>query len=601
MGDYLPEASNLVSSDTQVPVRDTCEDEDQDEDEMLRRAIDLSLRNDDAQVCEPRPDCNLETYQYSPLPSTDKTIRLLCIPPADHISDPLVCQMRQVSLIDKPEYAALSYTWGAPIFDHHIICDGRRLAITAHLDAALRRFRTTTWWTLWVDALCIDQTNIPERNYQVSIMKHIYSQALRTFVYLGEPCPFDEEALKLMVSLTELAQLLRRFSLIELMSMKPLDVTTSRARDAAIRFIELKNAGFPGARTRTTDLVAAGLPHPQHPAWEAMHSLFSRPWFSRVWIIQEVILSPTVVVMFGSYQITWKEVTESLHAYSSLGLGLFPVTRPQDATIKENFINSAMSLSGLAIASHNSQYRSLIKLLRSFRKCHSSDPRDKVYALLGLANDQGVHQMVPVDYAKSVEAVYLECAKFLIRNGDGMEMLLEAGISQKGDGNGVKLSVPSWVPNWTQDIFPSMYKPVEVFRAASETKPDMQIQDNGIDLNVKGIRIDVIDAFPPLLDAENANPNDFSFWERHVRGVGQQNRVLVTHKFCVTRRGYKGASPCSSQPGDLIILLYGGPMLFTVRETNGKYILLGITSLEGFMNGGALELEDARSEHFVLE
>ena len=60
--------------------------------------------------------------------------------------------------------------------------------------------------------------------------------------------------------------------------------------------------------------------------------------------------------------------------------------------------------------------------------------------------------MVPVDYAKSVEAVYLECAKFLVRNGDGMEMLLQAGFSQTRDGNGVKLSVPSWVPNWSQEM-----------------------------------------------------------------------------------------------------------------------------------------------------
>ena len=201
MGDDLPENLNLLSSDAQAPVSGTCEDEDQDEDEMLRRAIDLSLTNDDARVCEPPLESKLENYQYSPLPTTDKTIRLLCIPPEEQISKPLVCQMRQVRLIDKPEYAALSYTWGAPIFDHHLICDGRRLAITAHLDAALRRFRTTTWWTLWVDALCIDQSNIPERSYQVSIMKHIYSQALRTFVYLGESSPRDLEALKLMLRL----------------------------------------------------------------------------------------------------------------------------------------------------------------------------------------------------------------------------------------------------------------------------------------------------------------------------------------------------------------------------------------------------------------
>ena len=231
MVDYLPEASKPVSSDTQAPVSDTCEDEDQDEDEMLRRAIDLSLRNDDAQVCEPRPGSDLENYQHSPIPSIDKTIRLLCIPPADRNSDPLVCQIHQVRLIDKPKYAALSYTWGTPVIDHHIICDGRRLAITAHLDAALRRLRTTGWWMLWVDAVCIDQTNIPERNYQVSIMMHIFSQALRTF--LGEPSLFDGKALILMMSPTQLAQLLEKFSLAELKDMEPFDVASPTVRDAA--------------------------------------------------------------------------------------------------------------------------------------------------------------------------------------------------------------------------------------------------------------------------------------------------------------------------------------------------------------------------------
>ena len=601
MGDSLPEASNLLSSDTQVPVSDTCKDEDQDEDEMLRRAVALSLTTDGAQVCEPRPDSNLESYQYSPLPSTDKTIRLLCIPPADHISDPLVCQMRQVRLIDKPEYAALSYTWGAPVFDHHVICDGHRLAITAHLDAALRRFRTTTWWTLWVDALCVDQTNIPERNYQVSIMKHIYSQALRTFVYLGEPCLFDKEALTLMISLTHTMQLLEKFSLTELQNMKFLDIAASRARDAAIGFKQFQHASFPAARTGTIDLLPHGLPDPQHPAWEAMQSLFSSPWFRRMWIIQEVVLSSDVAVMVGEYKFDWELVTKSMRAYTALALGMLPFPKPHDAIVMPNFIPSVMSLSGLAIASRNSQDRRLIKLLRPFRYCHSSDPRDKVYALLGLANDQGVHQMVPIDYAKSVEVVYLDCAKFLIQNGDGMEMLLEAGGSQKGDGNGVELSVPSWVPNWTQETFPSMYLPADTFQAAGETKPDMQIQDNGIGLNVKGIRIDVIDAFPPLMDAEIDIPDEFTIWERSVRGVDHQDRVLGTHKLCVTRRGYEGASPRSSQLGDLIIFLYGGPMLYTVRETNGKYVLLGISFLNDFAKGEALELKDAEPEYFVLE
>ena len=94
MGDDLPETSELVSSDMEAPYSDTCEIESQDQDKILWQDIDLSLRNDDAPVCESCPESNLQDYQYSSLPSTDKTIRLLCIPPADHISDPLVCQMR---------------------------------------------------------------------------------------------------------------------------------------------------------------------------------------------------------------------------------------------------------------------------------------------------------------------------------------------------------------------------------------------------------------------------------------------------------------------------------------------------------------------------
>lgn len=660
MGDYSPEASNLVSNDTQVPVSDTCGDEDQDEDEMLRRAIELSLRNDDAEVCEPRPDCKIENYQYSPLPLTETTIRLLCIPPADHISDPLVCQMHQVRLNDKPKYAALSYTWGAPVFDHHVICDGRRLAITAHLDVALRRFRRTGWWMLWVDAVCIDQTNIPERNYQVSIVKHIYSRALRTFVYLGEPCLFDGKALKLMMSLAQLVQLLEKFSLIELQNMKLLGVATSRAHDAVIRFMELKNAGFPGARTRTTDLFAAGLPHPQHPAWVAMQSLFSSPWFRRMWIIQEVVLSSDVVVMIGGYRFEWVLVTRTMHAYNEFGLNLIPVKELQNTTVTQNFMKSAESVLGLLQVKKNSQYRSLIQLLCSFRKCHSSDPRDKVYALVGLANDQGLHQMVPVDYAKSVEAVYIECAKFLVRNGNGMEMLIQAGILQGCNDTSVGLSLPSWVPDWSQEEFTPIDTWGELYRAAGETQPDMGFETHGIGLHVKGIRIDVIDALAPIMDVykhgSSPEPRQLVAWEQEVRAVARQSRFFseerlddyakalglglchrggdndgyttaadfddfwkgkrstnvnvnyfagavntaTHHRFCVTRQGYMGWAPSYSQPGDLIIVLYGGPTLFVVRETNGGYLLSGNSYLEGFMSGEALKLEDAEPEDFLL-
>ena len=628
MGDDLPEASNLVSSDVQAPISGRCEDEDQDEAEMLRRTIDLSLTNDDASVCEPRPESNLENYQYSPLPSNDRTIRLLCIPPADDISDTLVCDMRHVRLIDKPEYAALSYTWGAPVFDHHVICNGRRLAITAHLDAALRRFRKTTWWMLWVDALCIDQTNIPERSYQVSIMKHIYSQASVTFVYLGESSPRDLEALKLMLCLTHSAQLVQKIKA---------DAASARTPDTAIQSIKLSD-----------------LPHTQHPAWEAMQSLFSRPWFSRMWIIQEVVLSSRVVMILGEYSMPWELVTESIRAY--YGLQLAHSTWAQCEKVMQRFLKYCETVSTIMTVKTDFQSRSLFNLLKSFRCCYSSDPRDKVYALLGLANDQMLHQVVSVDYSKSVEAVYLQCAQFLVRNGCGMEMLIEAGSYQEREDTDPKPSLPSWIPDWSREY--SVH--FRGYRAAGQTQSDIELEDGGNGLNAKGIRIDVIDALAPPLGWRAANPNDIICWEQKVREMAQQscffseervgyyanvigagfradvdgynsvdglleffwNRRLpesfksygglkvygthvgigaAHHKVCITRRGYMGRVPLSSQPGDIIVVLYGGRLPFTVRKTDGKYLLLGAGYLEGFMNGEALKLEDAEPEVFVLE
>ena len=323
--------------------------------------------------------------------------------------------------------------------------------------------------------------------------------------------------MKLMTSLPQLAQNLEKFSLAELENMKPLDVATSRTRDEAIRFIELKNAGFPGARTRTTDLSSAGLPHPQHPAWEAIKSLFSRPWFKRMWIIQEVVLSQDVVVILGRYLISWKLVLETAQAY--LKLDLLRVTRPQDnTTFWKDFEQCTAIFFGTLTFNGDFQCRSLIKLLSSSQHYYCSDPRDKVYALLGLANDQGLHQMVSVDYAKSVEAVYLECAKFLIRNGDGMEMLLHAGIPQKRKDTDLKLSLPSWVPDWS-----ASGPRYAGYQAAGETQIDIKLEDGGNGLNAKGIRIDVIDSLAPLL---GANDNDIRIWEQKVRKVAQQSRFF---------------------------------------------------------------------------
>jgi len=144
-------------------------------------------------------DSTPEVHNYDPFEeSRPDEIRVLRVHPSASIDDPVICDLRIVSLGDNPEYAALSYTWGPPLFDHQITCDGRNFMITGSLHWALRRFRATGWQILWADQICIDQSNLEERSRQVLLMKDIYEKALKVFVYLGEGSSDSQEGVDLM-------------------------------------------------------------------------------------------------------------------------------------------------------------------------------------------------------------------------------------------------------------------------------------------------------------------------------------------------------------------------------------------------------------------
>lgn len=94
-------------------------------------------------------------YLYSPLPSSPPTIRLLRVAVAAKFSDDLHLEIKPISLDVKPHYAALSYTWGPPIFDHRIYLEEKPFHVTQSLDYALRCFRATNWQggVIWADAI----------------------------------------------------------------------------------------------------------------------------------------------------------------------------------------------------------------------------------------------------------------------------------------------------------------------------------------------------------------------------------------------------------------------------------------------------------------
>nr|POE74659.1 heterokaryon incompatibility protein 6, or allele [Quercus suber] len=142
-------------------------------------------------------------YEYRTI-ADGHAFRLVVLLPGTGDS-PIKCEMIWESS-DRPrrQYKCLSYNWGTNIRDAAILCDGYRFPVTENLLKALRSLRRPkTNLLIWIDQICINQDDLPERSQQVEIMKSIFSQAKEVIVWLGEA---DDRSEKLF----EYARKLRR-------------------------------------------------------------------------------------------------------------------------------------------------------------------------------------------------------------------------------------------------------------------------------------------------------------------------------------------------------------------------------------------------------
>jgi hypothetical protein len=130
-------------------------------------------------------------YVYEPFEDklTARPIRLLRLLPVTSFIEDIRCELFNTTLDAKEDFEALSYTWGNPSETSPVVLHGQRHDVTKNLASALRHLRYhDRQRILWVDALCIDQDNIEERNQQVTQMRDIYREggAKRVVVWLGE-------------------------------------------------------------------------------------------------------------------------------------------------------------------------------------------------------------------------------------------------------------------------------------------------------------------------------------------------------------------------------------------------------------------------------
>jgi hypothetical protein len=329
--------------------------------------------------------------QYRPLLTARREIRLLVLHPSEDILDlfSYSCTLIHVSMDEDPGYEALSYVWGSEANKEKILVDGCQFSVTANLAAALNYlYDNDSPRKLWVDAICINQDDIPERSHQVQNMTEIYTKARNVVVWIG------------ILGITT-QNLLHR-------------VENPEDDDQSPEHLQRWTAS--GARINPD-------PDPSALNEEDMRllsELAQNPWFGRIWVIQEVAVAREVIVQTGCTTISWLAFSTALEKCSNK----HEMKSVIEAVSTINIIRTARS--------QKPYYMDLFVLLERFRHCLATDERDKVFALLGLASSslaqERVVQVTP-DYSKPAVAIYRSLTRQYINKRKNLDIICHATLS----------------------------------------------------------------------------------------------------------------------------------------------------------------------------
>src|SRR5690242_2728262 len=255
-------------------------------------------------------------------------------------NDDLVrCTMETFSLKTLPEYSALSYTWGPEHPTYTILVNGKTLSVRQNLFDFLQEIRHRREEYFFIDQICIDQSNHSERNNQVQLMSKIYSNCQSVLLWLN-----DKEG---------------------------------HCAEAARDFIRLSNI-------------------------DALATLLSNDYFSRLWIVQELLLARTIrVFTAGHIWLDWETIWS---VTKQVNLGETKLTAKESAAWKRVLPNTQKLVRMTGNGGQRKESKELLEIL-SFSANVCQEPRDKVYGLMSLFE---VEYQLDVSYQKPIYDVYID-------------------------------------------------------------------------------------------------------------------------------------------------------------------------------------------------
>ncbi|KAI1160833.1 heterokaryon incompatibility protein-domain-containing protein [Nemania serpens] len=501
-------------------------------------------------------------------------IRILFLAASETFTDRINVSLSTVSLTNPPTYEALSYCWGDASDLSLIFCDGKPFPVTKNLESALRHIRQSQGdRVLWIDAICINQDNLAERAYQVNLMRHIYQTACRVLIWLGG----DSEDSKLVLPLCErtvaiwwdlLSDDSFNFAAVDPLRSDVMEIMKEKLREAKRQKAMMRsqpdqspgNSSIynTGSQVDESTLLGETRQEEEEEVQAATREelaacmrLASRPWFSRCWVVQEAALARDAIMLCGTSSLDWD--------FFYWGFRFIVLLRRGTSGEPERIATSNLHLMRTLRQKRHGvdrndqvEHLDLLQLLWNVRQLDATDPRDKVYSVLGLINPPEAQiEGLASDYTVSVEESYKRVALAIMSYTRDLDVLIT-------DYNpGSNLSSPSWVPDWNslrspgpfsilrnRDRGDSRYKR---FRTSSSTQWDPEGKVHSDALKLSGYMLDTILTLEDIRTMQEwdyigmSNINSISTYLGYIKsflcGLGEDyDRLAMWQKLAFSRK-----------------------------------------------------------------
>lgn len=333
----------------------------------------------------------------------ENQIRVINLLPGSGLDD-VQCEVLEVFLEDEERvrYEALSYVWGQSTQARTVTMGDERKQVTDNLyDALLRLRHSDSKRTLWTDQLCIDQWDPEEKSQQVALMGRIYKSCERCIIWLGELDSGD---------------------------------TTITHTDAEIALNLIRAWGQANARGNPARL--AYLSRSPDAAVHVKHFIQTcERWWMRMWTLQEVVLAPVATMLWADLVLDWRAVADAVNG----------TTLPHFLMAQYYHVSNLVAVVRSIEWARSDKLEHPMRLLQRWRYRDATDPRDKIYSIMGLFECSPFPSVPVCDYTVDAALLFRRVTLDLIRQTGSLAPI----IGQNGEPH-----VTPGLSSWCLDFVP---------------------------------------------------------------------------------------------------------------------------------------------------